>query len=232
MTSAHTDRSDSWSRSKANIKTLVSAILLATFIRIVLFEAFEIEGYSMEPTLLNGDRVIVAKFLYGLFLPFTNEALVNWGGPDLGDVVIVRSPADDIDIVKRVVGVAGDRLRLVQGILHRNGKAIAHQDLGLCQGEHGNGRGSTRGACLWRQERVGQTTYRVSYAKDSPASTTPAVRVPEGHVFVLGDHRDSSNDSRFFGPVPLERIKGKALSIYWSSHDGDVRWGRLGHGIE
>src|SRR5688500_17661074 len=93
-----------WQRTKANLKTIGGAVALALFIRIVLFEAFEIEGPSMQPTLLNGDRVVVAKFLYGLFLPFTTEAIVTWGLPDPGDVVIVKSPADDIDIVKRVIG--------------------------------------------------------------------------------------------------------------------------------
>src|SRR5688572_9284899 len=87
-----------WNRTKANIKTIVGAVGLAMFIRIMLFEAFEIEGPSMEPTLLNGDRVVVAKFMYGLFLPFMPEASFTWGAPTPGDVVIVKSPADDIDI--------------------------------------------------------------------------------------------------------------------------------------
>jgi signal peptidase I len=114
-----------WERIKANTKTIGSAVLLAMIIRIVLLEAFEIEGPSMEPTLLNGDRVVVSKFLYGLFLPFTNDALLTWGTPKVGDVVIVRSPADNIDIVKRVVGVAGDILEMRSGVLYRSFVAIS-----------------------------------------------------------------------------------------------------------
>ncbi|MEY2929572.1 MAG: hypothetical protein RL033_321, partial [Pseudomonadota bacterium] len=101
---------------QSNLKTIGSAILLAMFIRIVLFEAFEIEGPSMEPTLLNGDRVVVVKFLYGIFLPFMDDALMTWGQPNPGDVVIVKSPRDNVDIVKRVVGLPGDVIELKDGV--------------------------------------------------------------------------------------------------------------------
>ena len=96
-----------WEKIAQNLRTIGGAVLLALVIRTCLFEAFEIEGPSMEPTLLNGDRVVVSKFVYGLFLPFRDQADISWGGPDVGNVVIIKSPADGVDIVKRVIGVSG-----------------------------------------------------------------------------------------------------------------------------
>ena len=103
---------DGW---KSNLLTIGGALLLALLIRVTLFEAFAIDGPSMEPTLLDGDRVVVAKYPFGLFLPFTDEATLNWGGPDPGDVIILHSPADNEDIVKRVIGVGGDEILIRDG---------------------------------------------------------------------------------------------------------------------
>src|SRR5690606_12608590 len=97
-----------WERIAANLRTIAGAVLLAFVLRTCLFEAFEIEGPSMEPTLLNGDRVVVSKFAYGLFLPLRDHAEITWGQPKVGDVVILKSPADGVDIIKRVIGVGGD----------------------------------------------------------------------------------------------------------------------------
>jgi len=219
-----------WDRTKANFKTLGGAILLALFIRIVLFEAFEIEGPSMEPTLLNGDRVVVSKFLYGLFLPYTTEAAINWGSPEVGDVIIVKSPADDIDIVKRVIGIPGDTVEIREDVVYRNGEPLPHRDLGPCR-DYGERRVPDLQGCEWVQETLGDHIYRTSHALDSPPSNIPEVRVPAGHLYIMGDHRDRSNDSRFFGVVPTSRVKGKALTIYWSNDHG-VRWDRLFIGVE
>lgn len=214
-----------WDRTKANMKTIGGAVLLAIFIRIVLFEAFEIEGPSMEPTLLNGDRVVVAKFMYGLFLPFTTEAVVTWGVPDPGEVVIVKSPADDIDIVKRVIGVPGDSIEIRDDVVYRNGEPMVHEEVGECRDDDDRP-GEDLNGCVWVREQIGETSYLTSHSIDSPESSHPPVTVPEGHVYIMGDHRDRSNDSRFFGVVPVERVKGEALVIYWSNEQG-VRWHRL-----
>ena len=126
------EEESSWDRLKANVRMVGGAFLLAVFIRIVLFEAFEIDGPSMEPTLQNGDRVVVAKMLYGLFLPGRHEATLTWGSPNVGDVVIVNSPADGVDIVKRVIGVAGDTIEVRDRTIFRNGEALPQEDLGPC----------------------------------------------------------------------------------------------------
>lgn len=202
--------------AQSNLKTIGSAILLAMFIRIALFEAFEIEGPSMEPSLLNGDRVVVAKFTYGLFLPFMNEAVATWGEPNVGDVVIVRSPRDNVDIVKRVVGLPGDTLEMRDGVIYRNGEAVPSASQGRCQDRPDEG----PFGCEWVEEKIGTHLYRTSRNLDSLRTTRSPITVEPDRIYVLGDHRDRSNDSRALGTIPIKRVKGKVLSIYWSSEGG------------
>lgn len=199
-----------------SLRTITSAILLAMFIRIVLFEAFEIDGPSMEPTLLNGDRVVVVKFLYGMFLPFMDDAVLTWGQPNPGDVVIVKSPRDNVDIVKRVVGLPGDVIELKDGVVYRNGKAVPTMSQGACKDRPD----SDPFGCEWVEEKMGSHVYRTSRNLDSMRSTRPPITIAPGTLYVLGDHRDRSNDSRALGPIPISRVKGRVLSIYWSSEGG------------
>jgi len=221
----------SWQRTSANLKTIGGAVLLAFFIRIVLFEPFEIEGPSMEPTLLNRDRVVVAKFMFGLFLPFMDEAVLTWGVPKLGDIVILKSwEGEKVDIVKRVVGLPGDRLELREDVVWRNGRPITHRPVGTCDDLlRSIDRDDDAAGCEWIEESLGDQTYRTSHdPADAPFTSASVTTVPPDHVFVLGDHRDHSNDSRYFGPVPISRIKGKGLVIYWSSDEtGSFRSNRF-----
>jgi signal peptidase I len=217
-----------WERISQNLRTVGGAVLLALVIRTCLFEAFEIEGPSMEPTLLNGDRVVVAKFMFGLFLPFRDHADITWGAPNLGDVVIIKSPADGVDIVKRVIGVGGDFIEMHDDIVYRNGKPLPRDDKGRCL----TGTGSANPRCHWYASHVGDEDFLTS---SSRLSFDPLpVHVPEGHIYVLGDHRDSSNDSRnpAVGAIPINRVKGRALSIYWSSGEEGVRWSRMLHNVQ
>lgn len=221
-------------RFRANVRTVVGAVALAIFIRIVLFEAFEIDGPSMEPTLLHGDRVVVAKCLYGLFLPGFHESLVSWGTPDLGDVVIAVSPADDVDIVKRVVGLPGDLIEVTEHQVYRNGVAIPTVSVGPCEDESQRQRDS---GCATFEEQIGDHTYRVHRSADpyDPEPEQLPIRIPPDHVYVLGDHRNQSNDSRnvMVGPIPISRIKGRALVVYLSSSDEHgFRADRIGHMID
>jgi signal peptidase I len=214
-----------WERFAQNLRTIGGAVLLALVIRTCLFEAFEIEGPSMEPSLLNGDRVVVAKFLYGLFLPLRDQADLNWGGPNLGDVVIIKSPADGVDIVKRVIGVEGDFVEMRNDRVYRNGAPMPRIDKGPCT--TGTGAHSIPG-CRWYESEIAGKKFMTSAARVSMFDPTP-VRVPPGHIYVLGDHRDQSNDSRnpAVGAIPVTRVKGRALNIYWSSGEEGLRWHRM-----
>jgi signal peptidase I len=217
-----------WDRTKANLKTIGGAVLLAIFIRIVLFEAFEIEGPSMEPTLLNGDRVVVSKFSYGLFLPAMDQAVFTWAAPEAGDVVIVKSPHDGIDIVKRVIGVPGDRIEIRDDVVYRNGHALDVEDLGPCAEVEPYLHEATS-EC--KSERIGERVHRTSGEINAAPTNQAPLEVPPGHVFILGDHRDRSNDSRFFGTVPIAAVKGRALGTYWSSDSDGIRWDRFFEGV-
>jgi signal peptidase I len=212
-------------RVASTVRTIAGAFLLAFFIRIVLFEAFEIDGPSMEPTLLNGDRVVVSKFPFGLFLPFTDDAVASWGMPDAGDVVIVKSPADGVDIVKRVIGTPGDRIEIRDDVVYRNGESIRQRILGPC---HEDASSEDPTDCEWVEEGIAGRTWRTSHSLLSPPESMPEQTVPPGHIFVLGDHRDRSNDSRNprVGMIPISRVKGRAEAIYWSSDDF-IRWDRI-----
>lgn len=226
----------SWDRIKANVRTIGGAVLLAVFIRIVLFEAFEIEGPSMQPTLLNGDRVVVAKMLYGLYLPQMHHAVLTWGGPRIGDVIIVDSPADNADIVKRVIGLEGDTIEVRDGRVWRNGDWLPQEDKGPClEEEQQKSEYFDDENCHVYEETLEGITYTISQSSthETPQPDQRRTTVPTGHVFVLGDHRDHSNDSRRIGPIPIRRVKGLALFIYLSTEPeagtwlGRPRWARF-----
>jgi signal peptidase I len=223
-----------WERIAANLKTIGGAVLLALLIRTCLFEAFEIEGPSMEPTLLNGDRVVVSKFSFGLFLPLRDHADLTWGEPDVGDVVIIKSPADGVDIVKRVIGIGGDFIEMRADRVYRNGKALPAVDAGPCVEGIGKVEDGKEGSATCRryESKVGDEVFHFSTARVGydPIPT----RVPPHHIYVLGDHRDHSNDSRnpMLGAIPVNHIKGRALAIYWSSGPEGVRFPRMFHAVQ
>jgi signal peptidase I len=197
-------RPDKRARILRNARTLILAVALALCIRTGLAQAYVVEGPSMEPTLENGERVLVVKFPFGLTLPAADEAILSWAEPDPGDVVILASPIDGTDLVKRVIGIAGDVVEIDRDVVRRNGTGIATGRSGRCIGPGG-------APCAWREEQIGATLFRTRSTPGATPESHPAVIVPPGHVFVLGDHRDRSNDSRFFGVVPTTRIRGRVV---------------------
>jgi len=214
------------------IRTVSSALLIAILIRILVFELFEIDGPSMERTLLNEDRVVVLKYTYGLWLPGMDHSVINWGHPNPGDVIILNSPMDGADLVKRVIGLAGDMIEVREGVVFRNGTAIPQRDVGACADDEQR---DPEVGCRIYEERLGGHVYRTTRSGFGRDTLLP-IRVPEGHVFVLGDHRDHSNDSRepLVGPIPYSRVKGKAVTVLTSGSflRGEVRWSRFFHGID
>lgn len=189
------------------------AILLALFIRTFVVQAFKIPSGSMLPTLLIGDHLLVNKFIYGLRIPFSGKVLVPYKNPARGDVVVFRYPKDkSIDYIKRVVGTPGDTVEIRTKKLFINGEQVqdAHAHI---------------------------STPAVLNAASSPRDNYGPVLVPDGRVFVMGDNRDNSYDSRFWGFVDQKDILGKAFILYWSwdiekpllsiERIASIRWGRL-----
>ena len=187
-------------------EAIVMALLLALFIRTFIVQAFKIPSGSMIPTLAIGDHILVNKLSYGVRIPFLEKYLVDFGTAARGDVIVFIYPEDrSKDFIKRVIGVAGDNIEVRNKKIFINGQAV--------EDSHAHFEGY--------DPQLGGTVNGDNYG--------PKV-VPEGHVFVMGDNRDRSYDSRFWGYVPLSEVRGKAFLIYWSWDGIDrwVRWERLG----
>ena len=188
-------------------EAILMALLLALFIRTFIVQAFKIPSGSMIPTLAIGDHILVNKLSYGVRMPFLEKYLVDFGAPARDDVIVFIYPEDrSKDFIKRVVGVAGDNVEVRNKKVFINGKAA--------EDSHAHFEGY--------DPQLGGTVNGDHYG--------PKV-VPEGHVFVMGDNRDRSYDSRFWGYVNLSEVRGKAFLIYWSWDGIDrwVRWERLGN---
>ena len=198
-------------------------VFLAVFlIRSFVIEPFRIPSGSMMPTLLVGDFIAVSKFSYGLRLPLTNRKVLEVGKPERGDVVVFRYPVDGETIfIKRIVGLPGDEIRYGRDRkLHINGVEAERSPPEVYEG---SGSGSHMTGARRRLEALGERAHAILYRPDLPTVEGDWV-VPEGQYFVLGDNRDKSHDSRFWGFVPEENLIGPA-SIVWMNWD----WG---HGVD
>ncbi|MFP4317134.1 MAG: signal peptidase I [Desulfovibrionales bacterium] len=190
---------------KEYTEALIIAILLAFVIRSFVVQAFKIPSGSMLQTLQIGDHLLVNKFLYGIKIPFTNVLLMEFADPDFQDIIVFEFPEDPSkDFIKRVVGIPGDTIEIVNKEVYRNGEKIS-------------------------EPYVQYTDPSIKPIRDNLGP----VKIPEDRYFVMGDNRDESYDSRFWGLVEREKILGKALIIYWSWEGlGQVRWNRIGDLIE
>ena len=207
-------------------------VFLAVFlIRSFVIEPFRIPSGSMMPTLLIGDFIAVNKFSYGIRLPVTNRKVVDLGQPERGDVVVFRYPVDGETIfIKRIVGLPGDRIRYDRDKkLHING---VEAERSAAEVYEGSGSGSHMTGAGRRLEALGEHTHAILYRPGQPTVDGEWL-VPEGQYFVLGDNRDKSHDSRFWGFVPEENLIGPA-SIVWMNWDWGhgVDFGRIGTSID
>ncbi len=187
-------------------EAILVALALALVIRTFVVQAFKIPSGSMEPTLEIGDHILVNKFIYGIKVPFTSLSFWAWENPKRGDVIVFTYPLEpDKDFIKRVIGVEGDTVRIVNKKLYLNGVEAFDPH------------------AVYKEKTLlpGDSQKRDNFGP---------ITVPPKKVFVLGDNRDRSLDSRFWGFVPLEDVKGRAFIIYWSwdGKDTSVRWKRLG----
>lgn len=213
-------------KARALRPTSIGAVLLAllaylasmtpsVFARVLWLEPFETDGPSMEPSLLDGDRFLLDRTAVGLLLPGSSESVRHWASPEVGDIVVAYSPMDEVEIVKRVIAVGGDRVSMEADVVSVNGVSLGHRVVEGCA------RGASdfdRVGCF--EEHHGDRLWRVSHAEHD-GTTIPEREVPPGHVFLLGDHRDRSNDSRnpHVGMIPLSRIVGVVWARYWSEAD-------------
>ncbi len=204
--------------------------LIVLLLRSFLVEPFRIPSGSMMPTLLIGDFILVNKFVYGIRLPVINEKIVDINAPERGDVVVFRYPEDpSTPFIKRVVGLPGDRIAYTDKALWVNGEPIATESLGSYLGV---GAGEMMTGATVYNEHLGEAKHRILV---EPERHSPEVEVviPEGQYFVMGDNRDNSKDSRYWGTVPDENLIGKAFMIWmnWDTENGGVDWRRIGESI-
>ncbi|RMH68619.1 MAG: signal peptidase I [Gemmatimonadetes bacterium] len=182
------------SKTRELVESLIIAVILALLIRAFIIQAFRIPSGSMEQTLLIGDFLLVNKFIYGTKVPFSEDRIFQFKAPERGDIIVFKAPDDPKkDFIKRIVGVAGDTLQLRNKILYVNGEK--------------------------QDEPFVQHIDPVVYTPPDPRSVRDnfgPVVVPEGKLFMMGDNRDNSHDSRFWGFLDENEVKGKALVIYFS----------------
>jgi signal peptidase I len=194
------------SKLREYIEAILLAIVIAFFIRTFVIQAYKIPSGSMKPTLLIGDHILVSKFNYGVKLPFIRSTLIPIGTPNRGDIVVFIYPEDrSKDFIKRLIGLPGDTIEI------RNKKILLN---GL----------------PWSDTHGVYVDNVIIPGSVQPRDNFGPVKVPEGSIFVMGDNRDESYDSRFWGFVNMKDVLGKALIIYWSWNQENtwVRWGRTG----
>ena len=195
--------------------SLVIAILIATSFRSAIADWNDVPTGSMNPTILEGDRIFVNKLAYDLKIPFTTCHLARWDDPQRGDIVVFFSPADGTRLVKRVVGIPGDVLAMHGNRLYINGKALDYEPFDEKHLDQIPPELQTHH--LFFTEGLSGKTHPVMLTPQLPSRNTFAsIRVPTGHYFMMGDNRDNSADSRFFGFVEREQIVGQATTIVFS----------------
>lgn len=195
------------SKIQEYIEAIIIAILVAVFIRTFIMQAYKIPSRSMVPALLVGDHLLVNKFLYGVKIPYFRQTIIPITDPQRGDIVVFIYPNDrSKDFIKRVIGISGDTIEIKNKKILLNGKEYT--------------------------DAYGIYSDSTIYPRSlQPRDNFGPVTVPPQSLFVMGDNRDESADSRYWGFVDLKDVEGKALIIYWSwnSEDNNLRWQRLGN---
>jgi signal peptidase I len=220
------------------------AVAVALLLRAFVVEAFQIPSGSMIPTLEVGDHIFVSKFAYGLSIPFTNTKILEFRQPERGDVIVFKYPLDPgTDYIKRVVGLPGDVVEVRQETVYINGRAVPREHIAKpCHSSevgHGGGSfGDDRDCEYWVETLDGKPHETIQEPMRGGRDYNRTI-VPSGHVFVMGDNRDNSSDSRVWGTVQHDLIKGKALIVWWSRANAEgwgvgnwlrsIRWDRFFH---
>lgn len=193
------------SRFRENVEAILIAVIIALFIRTFVVQAFKIPSGSMKPTLQVGDHILVNKFIYGVKIPYLSTVVLPVKDPQRGDIVVFKFPVDPRkDFIKRVIALPGDVVEIRDKTIFINSRQVNH-DFGVF------------------------SDPRTIAGNLKPRDNLGPITVPKDALFVMGDNRDESFDSRFWGFVPIRDVSGKAFIIYWSwdSDDFNVRWRRL-----
>ena len=201
-------------------------VLVVLLLRSFLVEPFRIPSGSMMPTLLIGDFILVNKFVYGIRLPVLHTKVVEMGEPKRGDIVVFRYPKNPtMDYIKRIVGLPGDRISYYHKQIYINGEAVKQTVLGYYEGG-----GQTSSGESLLSEDLGAATHDILLRVGERSAKDGEYVVPAGHYFVMGDNRDNSNDSRFWGFVPEGNLVGRAFFIWmsWDSEKPGIAFNRLG----
>jgi signal peptidase I len=187
------------------VEAIITALILALIIRAYIIQAFKIPSGSMIPTLLIGDHILVNKFIYGTKIPLTDKKILIWRSPEKGDIIVFKYPENPKkDFIKRVVATGGDVIEEKEKIVYVNGKAIS-------------------------EPYARHFDQSVRFGGNDPRDNFGPIHVPKDKLFVMGDNRDQSYDSRYWGFVDKKDIRGKALMIYWSwDPDNWLRFNRIG----
>lgn len=208
-------------------KALALCVAAVVLVRSFLFEPFKIPSSSMVPTLKIGDHIFVSKFNYGLSLPFTKIEFTAWSEPKRGEIIVFLFPRDEsLHYIKRVVGVPGDEIRIKGRDVFINGEPV-QKTMVQDEKEVETVLGAGQFPGLLFKEKLGSTLHYVKYSAVNHyenSGTDRIEKVPPNKFFVLGDNRDDSYDSRSWGFVPRENIKGRA-QIIWLSLDQEEAWG-------
>jgi len=214
------------------IKTVFWALVIALFLRVLLFQPYTIPSASMEPNLYEGDYIVVTKFSYGwshVSIPFSPPIFsgrIFAKPPQRGDIAVFKTPAGKhLDLIKRVIGLPGDRIQMRQGLLYINDKQVPRTPLGTVKEDIGEG--YVRDVARFRETLPNGKSYVTNdFGTDGQLDNTDVYLVPAGHYFMMGDNRDNSEDSRVppeaggVGYVPAENFEGKAQIILLSWKPG------------
>ena len=221
------DKNSTLNWFKSNFLSLFYAILIAIIIRTFFFQAFFIPSSSMEPTLLVGDRIFVSKFSYGyskhsfpFSLPLINERVL-FSEPERGDIIVFKTPENlRIDYIKRLVGLPGDKIQMIDGILHINDIPVKRKKIRSETKLINNGQ--IRNVLVYEETLPNNVYYETFDIGNTRADNTSEIFVPEDSYFFMGDNRDNSKDSRFVGSVPKNNLVGKAQIIFFATEGGST----------
>lgn len=208
-------------------KSFFPIFFIVLILRSFIVEPFKIPSASMMPTLLIGDFILVNKYDYGIRLPVLNIKIIDNKTPQRGDIAVFRYPEDpSIPFIKRVVGLPGDKYMYRDKTLYINDEPVEQMEIGAY---HAVGSGKMMDGATLSTELLEDAEHEILRLPYRPSQNVEGT-VPKGHYFVLGDNRDNSKDSRYWGYVPDENLVGRAFMIWmnWDSKNGGIDWKRIG----